>query len=73
LSESTSIDVLLKEKRVFGPSDEFVEQTNVKRWMNKRGIKSYDELLEKAKDLKWFWGEVSKDVVEWYKPYQKGL
>jgi len=61
----------LKERRVFGPSDEFVEQTNVKRWMNKRGIKSYDELLEKAKDLKWFWGEVSKDVVEWYKPYQK--
>jgi acetyl-CoA synthetase len=71
LPESTSIDVLLKERRVFGPSDEFVEQTNVKRWMNKQGIKSYDELLEKAKDLKWFWGEVSKDVVEWYKPYQK--
>lgn len=71
MSESTSIDVLLKEKRVFGPSNEFVEQTNVKRWMNKRGIKSYDELLEKAKDLKWFWSEVSKDVVEWYKPYQK--
>ena len=71
MSESTSIDVLLKERRVFSPSDEFVEQTNVKRWMNKRGIKSYDELLEKAKDLKWFWGEVSKDVVEWYKPYQK--
>ncbi len=71
LSESTSIDVLLKERRVFDPSEEFVEQTNVKRWMNKQGIKSYDELLEKAKDLKWFWSEVAKDVVEWYKPYQK--
>jgi acetyl-CoA synthetase len=41
--------------------------------MDEHGIKSYDELLEKAKDLEWFWGEVSRDVVEWYKPSQKVL
>ncbi len=73
MSERTAIDVLLKEKRVFRPSEEFVEQTNVKRWMDEHGIKSYDKLLEKAKDLEWFWGEVSRDVVEWYKPSQKVL
>jgi len=73
LAESAAIDVLLKEKRVFKPSKEFVEQTNVKRWMDEYGIESYDGLLEKAKNLEWFWGEVSKDVVEWYKPPRKVL
>jgi len=73
LSETTAIDVLLKEKRVFRPSKEFVEQTNVKKWMNEHGIKSFDELYEKAKDLEWFWGEIARDVVEWYTPYGKVL
>jgi acetyl-CoA synthetase len=73
LSETTAIDVLLKEKRVFRPSKEFVEQTNVKKWMNEHGIKSFDELYEKAKDLEWFWGEIAGDVVEWYTPYGKVL
>jgi len=73
LAESSAIDVLLKEKRVFRPSKEFVEQTNVKKWMDEHGIERYDELREKAKDLAWFWGEVAKDVVEWYKPPGKVL
>jgi acetyl-CoA synthetase len=73
LAESSAIDVLLKEKRVFRPSEEFVEQTNVKKWMDEHGIERYDELREKAKDLAWFWGEVAKDVVEWYKPPGKVL
>lgn len=67
------VAVLLEEKRIFKPSKEFVEQTNVKQWMQKHGIKNYDELLEKSKDIDWFWSEVSKDVVEWFKPYEKVL
>ena len=63
----------MKEKRVFEPSKELVDQSHVKKWMNAHGIKSYEELLEKAKDLEWFWGEVSKDVVEWFSPYKKVL
>ncbi|EMR73471.1 acetyl-coenzyme A synthetase [Thermoplasmatales archaeon SCGC AB-539-N05] len=65
------ISVLLDEKRVFKPSEKFVKQTNVKQWMDKQGIKTLDELLKKAEDWKWFWEEVSKDLVEWYKPYTK--
>jgi len=74
-SDSTKkeLDVPLEEKRVFNPSKKLIEQSNVKKWMDKHGIKSYDELLEKAKDLEWFWGEMSKEVVEWYKPYTKVL
>ncbi len=70
---SRDIDVLLKEGRLFSPSKEFVEQSNVWKWMVTHGIKSYDELLEKALDLEWFWGEVSKDVVEWYTPLERVL
>ncbi len=70
---SGDVDVLLKEERLFEPTKEFVEQTNVKKWMDAHGIKSLDELLEKAKNLEWFWGEVSKELLEWYKPYDKVL
>ena len=65
------ITVLLDEKRVFKPKEEFVNQTNVKQWMDTHDIKNLDELYKKAENWEWFWGEVSKDLVEWYKPYDK--
>jgi len=71
--EKKDISVLLEEKRVFKPTQEFVEQTNVKKWMDKHGIKDQDELLEKAQDIEWFWAEMAKELVEWYKPYDKVL
>ncbi len=73
MEDDVSVDVLLKEHRVFVPSKELIENSNVKKWMNKHNIKTYDELLLKAKDIEWFWGEVSKDVVEWFKPYDQVL
>jgi acetyl-CoA synthetase len=72
-SDRSTIEVLLKEKRVFRPSKKFVEQSNVKKWMNTRGIKDYDELIEKAKDLEWFWGAMAEELIEWYQPYEKVL
>ena len=68
-----SVDVLLKEGRIFEPPQSLVEGSWVKKWMNDHGIKSYDELLQKATETEWFWSEVSKDVVEWYTPYNKVL
>ena len=68
-----NISVLLDEKRVFKPKEEFVKQTNVKQWMDKHNIKNLDELHKKAENLKWFWEEISKDLVEWYKPYKEVL
>ncbi len=65
--------VLLKEKRVFKPSKELIENSNVKKWMNKQGIKTYNELLEKAKDIEWFWEEAAKETIEWKKPFDKVL
>lgn len=70
----TAVDVLLKEKRVFKPSPQFVRESNVRKWMDKQGIKTYEELLEKSKDLEWFWGEVAKEVIriEGYKKVLDG-
>ncbi|NOR17275.1 acetate--CoA ligase, partial [candidate division WOR-3 bacterium] len=68
-----NISVLLDEKRVFKPKEEFVKQTNVKQWMDKHNIKNLDELHKKAENWKWFWEEISKELVEWYKPYTEVL
>jgi len=65
------ISVLLDEKRVFKPKEDFVKQTHVKQWMDKHNIKNLDELHKKAEDWEWFWEEISKELVEWYKPYNK--
>jgi acetyl-CoA synthetase len=65
--------VLLKEKRIFKPSKELIENSNVKKWMEKKGIKSYEELLKKAEDIEWFWSEAAKEIVSWKTPYKKVL
>ena len=72
-SDETAIEVLLKEKRIFRPSEELVKQSNIQRWMDKHEITSYDALTERSKDLEWFWGEMAKEFVEWYAPYEKVL
>ena len=72
-ADESTIEVLLNEQRVFPPSNALVEQSNVKQWMEKHSIKTYDELLERSQDLEWFWGEMAQEFVEWYEPYNKVL
>ena len=66
------IEALLKEKRIFEPPAELVENSNVKKWMNEHNIKDYDELLERAKDKEWFWEDAAKEL-EWFAPWTKVL
>ena len=65
------IAVLLDEKRVFKPSEDFVQNTNVKQWMEKHNINSLEELHEKTQDWEWFWAEMAKELLEFYKPHDK--
>jgi acetyl-CoA synthetase len=51
------VEVLMDEKRVFNPTREMADKSNIKAWMDKHHIKSYDELLKKAEDVEWYWGE----------------
>ncbi|MDI6892057.1 MAG: acetate--CoA ligase [Actinomycetota bacterium] len=62
----------MERGRVFEPPKDLVEHSNVKRWMDERGIKDYDELLERAKDIEWFWGEIAKEL-DWFKPWDRVL
>jgi len=67
------ITVLMDEKRIFKPSRDFVEKTNVKQWMKEHNISSVEELYTKAEDYKWFWEEMAKEMLEFYEPYDKVL
>jgi len=67
------ITVLMDEKRVFKPSKEFVEKTNVKQWMKEHNIDTLDDLYKKTEDYEWFWEEMAKELLEFYEPYDKVL
>ena len=56
---------------VHEPSDEFVESTNVWRFMQEYGIDDYDDLLETTNgDVEWFWDELVDYLgVEFYEEY----
>lgn len=70
---SRQLDSLLKEKRVFNPSGKIVEESNIKKWINKHKIKDYNDLLVKASENpQWFWNEMAEEL-EWFKPYNKIL
>ncbi|MBO8181729.1 MAG: acetate--CoA ligase [Archaeoglobus sp.] len=61
------LEALLREERVFYPPEELVNRSNIKQFMDKHGIKSYEELLDRSKDLNWFWTEMAKEVgIEWF-------
>ncbi len=61
----------MDEKRVFKPSKKFVDQTNVKQWMDEHNIKTIDDLYKKAENWEWFWDEAAKELLEFYTPYTK--
>lgn len=69
----SKVEVLLGENRKFYPPEELVENSNVKQWMDAHGIPDIETLYERSKDIEWFWGEVEKDLVQWYSPYDKVL
>jgi acetyl-CoA synthetase len=60
---------------VWKPTEEYVKNANITRFMKDHNIKDYDELIKKSiEDLEWFWDAVIKDLnIEWYKPYEKVL
>lgn len=68
---SRDLDSLLKEKRIFAPSKELVNQTNINKWMEEKDVPSYDALLEIASENpEWFWDDLAAEL-EWFKPYDK--
>ncbi len=66
------LEALLQEKRVFNPSDGVVSNSNIRAWMNDKGINTYEELLNRAQDQHWFWDEMGKEL-EWFEPWNNVL
>ncbi len=60
------------EPNFYEPPKELAEHSNVMAFMKKHGIKTLDELLERARDLEWYWGEMAKEL-EWFQPWEKVL
>ncbi len=63
---------MAEEKELYYPPKEIVENSNIKKFMDRFGIKNLDELLKKAEDQEWYWGEVAKEL-DWFKPWQRVL
>jgi acetyl-CoA synthetase len=60
---------------VWKPTNEYIENANITRFMKKNNIKDYADLMKKSTDdIVWFWDAVIKDLdIEWYKPFEKVL
>ena len=55
------------------PTPEYVEGSNLKRFMDRHGLGSFEELLRwSTADIARFWDAVSEDLgLEWYEPYRR--
>ena len=55
------------------PTPEYVESSNLKRFMDRHGLGSFEELLRwSVADIARFWDAVSQDLeLEWYRPYER--
>src|SRR5947209_20357329 len=53
------------------PTPEYIERNRLKRFMDRHGIGSVEELLQRSTaDIAWFWDAAVKDLeIEWYTPY----
>jgi len=60
---------------IWEPYGDYIEKSNITRFMKKHGIESYQELIERStQDIKWFWDAALEDLgVEWYEPYAETL
>ena len=58
---------------IWRPYGDYLEKSNITRFMKKHGIKDYDELVKRSvDDTSWFWHEALTDLgIEWYEPYTK--
>ncbi len=60
---------------VWVPSDEYVENANVTRFMREHGITSLEDLINRSReDIEWFWGAIEEHLgVEWFEDYDQVL
>jgi acetyl-CoA synthetase len=62
-------------KGLWYPPKSLIENSNVKSFMDKHGIKDYAALIKRStEDIEWFWSVAAEELkVEWFKPYDEIL
>ncbi|MGH2721645.1 MAG: AMP-binding protein, partial [Actinomycetota bacterium] len=60
---------------VWRPSPAYVDGSNIKRFMDRHGIASYEDAVARSTaDVAWFWEAVAQDLgIEWARPYDTVL
>jgi len=60
---------------IWTPSREFIERTNVYRFMQRLGIATYQEFVRYSQEnLEQFWDEVVRELsIDWFQPYHQVL
>jgi acetyl-CoA synthetase len=63
----------MQDTFVWKPGDDYIKRSRLKRFMEKHGIKDFNELIRRSTDdIEWFWNAVMEDLkIEFYKPYDK--
>jgi acetyl-CoA synthetase len=61
----------LNEPIAWRPSEEYLQRSHLRRFMERHGVASYPDLLTRANgDPAWFWDAVSDDLgLVWQRPY----
>ncbi len=66
--ESSQIDNVMHEDRLFPPSEEYRSRANI------GSLEQYQEIYDRAKeDPEGFWDEIAKRELHWFEPYTKVL
>ncbi len=60
-------------KFAWRPTKEYVQRSNIFRFMQEHRIKSYAKLVKRSQDdIEWFWEAIIKHLsIEFFKPYKK--
>ena len=60
---------------VWRPTSQYVDNSNVMRFMRKHGLRTLEDLTKRSTDdIEWFWDVAAKDLnIGWFKPYEKVL
>lgn len=65
----------MAEPFAWTPTKEYIERSNIWRFMQKHQIKDYAELVRRSvEDIEWFWDAVVTELqIEFFEPYTKVL
>ncbi|MBI3460110.1 AMP-binding protein, partial [Candidatus Acetothermia bacterium] len=65
----------MSQKFIWKPSEDYIERSNVMRFMKEHRIRNYERLVKRSQDdIEWFWEAIIKHLnIEFFKPYKKLL